>query len=217
VAFVLLVAWRDGVVLNKSIIVFEYKFSFNLRSMKKSIVIIAALETELDHRNVPAHIPVVYSGVGKVNAAIATFKAIKEFSPDLIINFGTVGKITPDLAGLIPIASVVQRDMNAEPLAPRGVVPFSDKPNKYISDLEGYICGTGDSFVTAQDDWLVQNGIDVVDMELFAIASVAHEHDVDWLAYAYISDSANENAGQEWSKNVNEGERLFIEKLQEIL
>ena len=185
--------------------------------MKKSIVIIVALETELNHQNLPGHIPVVYSGVGKVNAAIATFKAIKEFGPDLIINFGTVGKITPNLTGLIPIRSVVQRDMNAEPLAPRGVVPFSDKPNKYVSDSDGYVCGTGDSFVTAHDDWLIQNGVDVVDMELFAIASVAHEHNVDWLAYAYISDSANEAAGHEWSKNVNEGERLFIEKLQEIL
>jgi len=185
--------------------------------MKKSIVIVVALETELDRRNLPSHIPVVYSGVGKVNAAIATFKAIKEFSPDFIIKFGTVGKINPNLTGLIPIGSVVQRDMNAEPLAPRGVVPFSDKPNKYVSGMEGYVCGTGDSFVTAQDEWLIQNGVDVVDMELFAIASVAYDHNINWFAYGYISDAANDSSGQAWSKNVNDGERLFIEKLQEIL
>ncbi|MBT8536934.1 5'-methylthioadenosine nucleosidase [Polynucleobacter paneuropaeus] len=185
--------------------------------MKKKIVVMVALERELNPEILPTDIPVIYSGVGKVNAAVATFNAIIEFNPDLIIHFGTVGKITASLSGLIPISSVVQRDMNAEPLAPRGVVPFSNKPNQYASNVEGYVCGTGDSFVTQQDDWLEQNGVDVVDMELFAIAAVAFEHNISWLSYGYISDAANESAGQEWSNHVNEGEKLFIEKLQEIL
>ena len=181
--------------------------------MKNSLVVIVALADELNADNVSSHIPVVYSGIGKVNASIATFKAIKEYNPDLIINFGTVGKITPSLSGLIQIGSVIQRDMIAEPLAPRGSVPFSSKPNKFVSISIGHICGTGDSFVTQQDDWLTQNGVDVVDMELFAIASVAHEHKIDWISYKFISDNANESAGQEWSKQVNQGQKLFIEKL----
>ena len=148
--------------------------------MKHSLVVIVALEDELNSENISSHIPVVYSGIGKVNASIATFKAIMEYNPTLIINFGTVGKITPELSGLIQIGSVIQRDMNAEPLAPRGSVPFSNKPNKFFSISNGHICGTGDSFVTQQDNWLIQNKVDVVDMELFAIASIAHEHKIDW-------------------------------------
>jgi adenosylhomocysteine nucleosidase len=182
--------------------------------MKNSIVVIVALEDELHRKNVSSHIPIVYSGIGKVNASIATFKAIKEYNPHLIINYGTVGKITPHLSGLIQIGAVVQRDMLAEPLAPRGSVPFSNKPNRHVSIVSGHTCGTGDSFVTQEDQWLIESGIDVVDMELFAIASVAHEHHIDWISYKFISDDANESSGQEWSKQVHQGQKRFIEKLQ---
>jgi adenosylhomocysteine nucleosidase len=185
--------------------------------MKNSLVVIVALEDELNHKDLSSHIPVIYSGIGKVNASIATFRAIQEYNPNLIINFGTVGRITPNLSGLIQIGSVIQRDMIAEPLAPRGTVPFSNRPNKFVSISNGHICGTGDSFVTQQDDWLSQNGVDVVDMELFAIASVAHEHKIDWLSYKFISDDANDSSSQEWSKQVNQGQKLFIEKLHAYL
>ncbi len=181
--------------------------------MKNSFVVIVALEEEFDSSLLSSHIPVVYSGIGKVNASIATFKAIRDYKPSLIINYGTVGKITPNISGLIPIGTVIQRDMIAEPLAPRGSVPFSRKPNQHDSILEGNICGTGDSFVTQRDDWLIQNGIDVVDMELFAIAAVAHEHQIDCLSYKFISDEANESSGHDWSKQVSQGQQLFLEKL----
>jgi len=185
--------------------------------MKNSFVIIVALEDELNRESISSHIPIIYSGIGKLNASIATFKAIKEYSPTLIINFGTVGKITSNLSGLIRIGSVIQRDMIAEPLAPRGSVPFSNKPNRYLSVLTGHTCGTGDSFVTQEDSWLMENKIDVVDMELFAIAAVAHEHEINWISYKYITDEANESSGQEWSTLVNQGQKLFIEKLQSHL
>ncbi|MBA0922034.1 MAG: 5'-methylthioadenosine/S-adenosylhomocysteine nucleosidase [Nitrosospira sp.] len=185
--------------------------------MKNSLVVIVALEEELNPDNIFSHIPVIYSGIGKVNASIATFRAIKEYNPNLIINFGTVGKITPNLSGLIQIGSVIQRDMIAEPLAPRGSVPFSIRPNKFVSISNGHICGTGDSFVTQRDDWLIQNGVDVVDMELFAIASVAHEHKIDWISYKFISDDANESSDQKWAKQVNQGQKLFVERLHAYL
>jgi adenosylhomocysteine nucleosidase len=185
--------------------------------MKKSFIVVVALESELSSKAISSHIPLVYSGIGKVNAAIATFKAIKEYQPDFIINFGTVGKINSSLSGLIKIGSVIQRDMMAEPLAPRGVVPFSSQPNKYISSVQGYVCGTGDSFVTKQDDWLIENGVDVVDMELFSIAAVARAHNLNWVSYKFISDEANENSGQKWSSLVNHGQELFIKILQDHL
>jgi adenosylhomocysteine nucleosidase len=185
--------------------------------IKSSIVLIVALEDELDQGLISSHIPIIYSGIGKVNAAIATFKAIIQYQPSLIMNFGTVGKINSALSGLIQIGSVVQRDMIAEPLAPRGTVPFSSKPHQLVSITDGHVCGTGDSFVTQQDDWLLQNNVDVVDMELFAIASVAHEHQIDWVSYKYISDAANESSGHEWSQQVHQGQELFIKKLQSCL
>ena len=137
--------------------------------MRHPFVIITALEHELDPKRLPPETAVVYTGIGKVNAAIATFKAIQTYSPREIINFGTVGRINPAVSGLLDIGRVVQRDVFAEPLAPRGEVPFSTRPNTYVSDGGIYVCGSGDSFVTESDPWLIAQAIDVVDMELFAM------------------------------------------------
>ena len=87
--------------------------------MNHSFVIITALENELDPKRLPSGVQVVYSGIGKINAAIATFKAVQAYSPREIINFGTVGRINPAVSGLLDIGKVVQRDVFAEPLAPR--------------------------------------------------------------------------------------------------
>jgi len=181
------------------------------------MIVIAALESEIKAHSLPDHIPIVYSGIGKINAAIATFQAIQRYQPQLIINFGTVGKINPTLSGLVTINKVIQRDISAEPLAPRGIVPLSSKPNEFIVNTAGYVCGTGDSFVTQHDPWLTEQGVDVVDMELFAIAAISFEHDVKWISYKYISDAANEDSAHEWSSKVHHGEDLFLEKLKHHL
>ena len=185
--------------------------------MKNHTLIITALETELPRRLLPVDMAIVYTGVGKVNASIATVKAIQQYEPNRVINFGTVGRINPAVHGLIEIGRVVQRDMMAEPLAPRGQVPFCMKPQEYLAQGKGYTCGTGDSFVTAEDLWLHNHQVDVVDMELFAIAAVAHHHQIPWQSFKYITDEANEESGKNWQERVHHGQELFLNKLQELL
>jgi adenosylhomocysteine nucleosidase len=92
------------------------------------------------------------------------------------LNFGTVKKINPQLHGLLKIGKVIQRDMEAEPLAPRGNTPFCFRLQEYLSTGQ-FLCGSGDSFVTTKNPWLLSQGVDVVDMELFAIATVAHQNE----------------------------------------
>lgn len=177
-------------------------------------LIIVALEGELNPKALPPSLPLIYCGVGKVNAALATQRAIAELKPRHIINFGTAGRVSSHLHGLQPVARVVQRDMNAEPLAPRGVTPLMQGPHHFESGESGVICGTGDSFVTARDEWLHENKIDLVDMELFAIAAAAHRAQVKWSAFKFISDDANEAAADEWQAKVNHGEELFLAELK---
>lgn len=181
--------------------------------MAKTLIIVA-LMGELNPKALPVSLPLIYCGVGKVNAALTTQRAIDELQPDTIINFGTAGRVSPHLHGLQPIARVVQRDMNAEPLAPRGITPLMDGPHQFLSGDDGVICGTGDSFVTSRDPWLEANGIDVVDMELFAIAAAAHRAHVNWHAYKFMSDDADESAAHEWQAKVNHGEDLFLAELK---
>ena len=187
-----------------------------MTDMKTDFLIITALESELKRNALPSGVEIVYSGIGKINAALASAKAIHQFSPRKILNFGTAGKVNPQLDGLLEIGKVIQRDMLAEPLAPRGKTPFCDRPQEYLSSGK-YICGSGDSFVSAPDPWLLSQGVDVVDMELFAIAYVANHHQIPWHSYKYITDDANESSGNDWQQNVHHGQGLFLEKLKQLL
>ena len=183
--------------------------------MKTELLIITALESELKREALPSGVEIVYTGIGKINAVITSIKAINQYSPKRILNFGTAGKIKPELHGLLEIGKVIQRDMQAEPLAPRGSTPFCVRPQEYLSTGQ-FVCGSGDSFVTAHDPWLHSLGIDVVDMELFAIAAVAHDHQIPWQSFKYITDDANESSGKDWQDKVHYGQDLILEKLKEL-
>lgn len=185
--------------------------------MTTDTIIITALASELDASLLPDGVQIVYSGIGKLNAAIATFKAIEQSRPKRILNFGTVGAVASHASGLVEIQRVVQRDMIAEPLAPRGQVPFCTRPYEYLSGSGGYTCGTGDSFVMAKDPWFAANNVDVVDMELFAIAAIAHEHKIAWSSFKYVTDHTNEESGQDWQNRVRHGQHLFIDLLKKVL
>ena len=184
--------------------------------MKTELLIITALESELKREALPSGVEIVYSGVGKINAAVTSIKAIHQYSPKRILNFGTVGKIKSELQGLLEIGKVIQRDMDTEPLAPRGSTPFCTRPQEYVSTGQ-FICGSGDSFVTAYDPWLHSQGVDVVDMELFAIAAIAHDHHIPWQSFKYITDEANENSGDDWQSKVNHGQELYLAQIKDIL
>ena len=184
--------------------------------MKTELLIITALESELKRESLPRGVEIVYCGVGKINAAMTSIKAIQQYSPKRILNFGTAGKIKPELQGLLEIGKVIQRDMDAEPLAPRGITPFCPRPQEYLSTGK-FLCGSGDSFVTATDPWLHSQGVDLVDMELYAIATIAHEYHIPWQSFKYITDDANESSGEDWQAKVHNGQDLFLGQLQEIL
>ncbi|MGA0856465.1 MAG: 5'-methylthioadenosine nucleosidase [Burkholderiaceae bacterium] len=181
--------------------------------MSGSILIVTALPQELDDSLPPNDLPVVFTGVGKVNAALAVLEAIAVYRPQLIVNFGTAGRVSDRVHGLVEVSRVIQRDMNAEPLAPRGQTPFQDDRHGFDSGQPGVICATGDSFVTSRDPWLVEQGVDLVDMELFAIAAACERAGVSWRSFKYITDDANEDSGDHWETNVHLGRDLFFEKL----
>ena len=87
--------------------------------MTGKILVLTAIDDELDTARAPEGVEVIYSGVGKVNAASAATLSLAVLRPSLVINYGTAGKINEQLRGLVEVAHVVQRDMMAMPLAPR--------------------------------------------------------------------------------------------------
>ena len=175
--------------------------------MSGKILVLTAIDDELAKARAPGGIEVIYTGVGKVNAASA---------PTLVINYGTAGKINETLRGLVEVAHVIQRDMIAEPLAPRGRTPFGPEFDRLSSGQGGVICGTGDSFVTTTDPWLVEQNVDIVDMELYAIAHVCQRHSIPWRAFKFITDDANDFAAEHWTANVADGQSLFWDAMKQL-
>jgi adenosylhomocysteine nucleosidase len=103
--------------------------------MTGKILVLTAIDDELDKARAPEGVEVIYSGVGKVNAASAATLALLELRPSLIINYGTAGKICEKLRGLVEVAHVVQRDMMAMPLAPRGCTRSRPLSTGYRQDM----------------------------------------------------------------------------------
>ena len=181
--------------------------------MSGKILVLTAIDDELHKPRAPDGVEVIYTGVGKVNASSGATLALLVLRPTLVINYGTAGKIDQKLGGLVEVAHVVQRDMMAMPLVPRGSTPFSPNLDRLSSGHGSVTCGTGDSLVTDEDPWLAENGIDIVDMELFAIAHVCQRHSIPWRAFKYLTDDFD---AEYRTSDVAEGQNLFWDAMKKL-
>ena len=177
------------------------------------IDLLVALEAELDGQPLPDHLRVTFTGVGKINAALATAAVLARADCRQIMNFGTAGTLKPDLAGhLLQVDSIVQRDMAARPLAPLGTTPFEpvEDAGMLVLGGSGVTLSTGDNFVTAPPAL----DSDIVDMEAYAIAKACRRAGVPFSCYKYVTDLADENATANWRDNVARGAGLFVAALK---
>jgi adenosylhomocysteine nucleosidase len=160
-------------------------------------------------------LPNVYlSGLGKINAARSTTDIIIRERPNLIVNFGTAGGITVG-PGLHRVSRIVQRDMNCQSLGFEvGVTPFDEMPYEIVLNCDGVTCGTGDNFVSGQP---IGMECDVVDMEAYSIAKVCQHYQVPFASWKWISDSADDLAGQDWTDNNHLGQDHYIEIYKKLL
>ena len=180
--------------------------------MKKKYIIICALKNEA--KNLKKFAPIIYCGVGKINSTIKTFDAIKKYSPDLVINFGTCGSLKKNICGLKKISTFIERDMDCRKLGfDMGIVPFSKQ--KKLPKKNGIVLGSGDNFLTNKKNLEgLKINLDLIDMEGFSIKKTCDFLDVKFLCYKYISDNCDKNSKNSWEENINKGEKLFIEILE---
>ena len=145
--------------------------------------------------------PIYLSGCGKVNATIATMKAIND-GYDFIVNFGSAGSVS-DINGLVEVTGYVDRDMDARALnCELGQTPFECG---ILIGAPGVVCGTGDKFAISKPEI----DCDIVDMEAYAIAKTCLKQEIDFRSFKYISDSADENSASDWEENIHKGNTLF--------
>ena len=191
--------------------------------IEKKTLIVCALEVEtqgqLDDYDV------LYTGVGKVNATLKLtrhFDKHGSFIPyDLVINYGTAGSRKIKKKTLVDCTKFIQRDMDVTGLGfMRGETPFEDNPPITIKSNSNFnpigrkaTCGTGDNFAEDKSQYYGE----VVDMEAYGLAKVCWTYDVPFISFKYITDGADEQAHEDWEKNLADGIEVFKEKILEKL
>lgn len=166
-------------------------------------VILVALEDEFPAERAGG-LPVIYTGVGKVNATLATARALQA-GARTIINYGSAGAVTTGLAGLIECGGAVQRDMDLRPLGTPLGETYGDPGPHAESWGSGPIVGTGDNFAAGAPEL----ACDLVDMESYAIAKACRLSGAKFICLKYISDAADEAAAADWEANKARGANLF--------
>ncbi|POG11545.1 nucleosidase [Pseudomonas putida] len=168
-----------------------------------------ALEAEAGE--VFSEVRTVFTGIGKVNAAIALTRAIQQQRPKLIVNLGSAGSQRHGKGEVVCCTRFVQRDMDVTPLGfARYETPLSNIPvllehGQAIPGLPVEICGSGDSFEVNHGD----APYDVVDMEAYVFALIAREEGIPFVCLKYISDDAGSDAAGDWAVQVHLAAEAF--------
>ena len=182
-----------------------------------NVVVVMALPAESAGVFEEAGVPVLYCGVGKVNAAIALTRELRRYAhaaqpPPQVLNFGSAGSRVHATGSLLACHEFVQRDMDVSGLGfALGVTPFDTHrracaSSRALRGLTAALCGTGDSFATSAC------AVDcaVVDMEAYALAKVCWLEHAAFACVKYVSDGADHAAGDHWQSNVHKAAEQFL-------
>ena len=178
---------------------------------KKEILLLVALEKELP-KAIVNDFNVLFTGIGKLNAAFSIFDGFLNYKPKLIINYGTAGAINKSLSGLVKITSFLDLKFNKKNIIKENKNVIYKNPNIISTEIGGYSCSSSDNVVTNS------NGIlsDLVDMEAYVYAKFCQKYKIKFHCYKFVSDYANDKTLDEWSDNLKYGAKLFEKKLIEI-
>ena len=173
------------------------------------VVAARAEATAFDHA-----LPVLVTGIGKIRAAAALAACLAAYEaagglPSAVVNIGTAGALGDHMLGVHRVETVLLHDFSHS--AVRKITGMDEYPPLHVGprDAEGtaaaepgtgVVLATGDTFVadSAVRDALAQQA-DLVDMEGYAIAQVAHDFGVPVELIKHVSDSADETSGDVWA------------------
>lgn len=163
----------------------------------------------------------IVSGIGKVNAAAATQKAISEFSADVIINAGLAGGFSPSMntGDVYEIESAVEYDFDLAKLNGTrvGVLDEYDTPYIELNTLNVFpnaILATGDHFNDSEKDYsLIRDELKatVRDMEGAAIAHVCKKNNIPCYAVKCITNVAGKGL---MTEQYEKSRAICLEKLK---
>jgi adenosylhomocysteine nucleosidase len=168
-------------------------------------LVVVALPQESRGQLEAASAPLLYCGVGKVNAAMALTRQLADYRAagvpaPFVLNLGSAGSRSLPTRALVACNRFEQRDMDVTALGfARGETPYDTAPSIleteiYFDHLPNVLCSTADSFAT---DLHAVAG-DVVDMEAYALARVCRAEQARFACVKYVTDGANGAAANDW-------------------
>lgn len=158
-----------------------------------------------------SELPVLVTGPGKVNAAVAVASVLRSARPASVINVGTAGGLHDGLQGVHEIRTVLQHDFDS--VALRTLVNREYGEPIHLdteADTATMVLATGDCFVAdRQVRSALSRSAHVVDMEGYAVARAARAAGVPVRLIKLVSDDAGEDAGRTWAETVGEHSRTL--------
>jgi adenosylhomocysteine nucleosidase len=188
------------------------------------LLIVMALPQESRGLLENAGADVLYTGVGKVNAAAALARRLAEIRCSqgelpFVVNMGTAGSRSVPAHTLVAATRFAQRDMDVSGLGfEPGVTPFDPTPAvieipHLFAHLPAALCSTADSFATHRHEI---SG-DVVDMEAFALACVCFAEKARFACVKYVTDGADSDSAAHWEAALDNAARSFLTTFQFLL
>jgi len=173
-----------------------------------NLLVVMALPDESAGLLERAGATVVYTGLGKINAAYTLLRALGSHTAAgslRVLNLGTAGSHVFPARTLVECTRFVQHDMDVSPLGfPVGTTPFESDTPPVLSfpQATGLLpvatCHSGDRFVTTRSEPLME----AIDMEAYALAKVCYREQIDFTCIKYISDGADGQAASDWPQTL---------------
>lgn len=179
------------------------------------------------------------SGIGKVNAAMATTILMERFQPDAVINTGTAGGFSDTLSvGDIVISDeVVHHDVDATAFGyEHGQVPrmparfkadatLMERTKRVVEQIDLYyeigLIATGDSFMS--DETKIKHvkalfpEMLAAEMEGAAIAQVCHQYETPFIIIRAISDVAGKDSPVTFEQFLQQSAKNAAEMILRLL
>jgi adenosylhomocysteine nucleosidase len=180
----------------------------------RPLLVLAVAE---EARYLGADLPVLLTGMGKVNAAAALAAVLAGGpKPTAVVNLGTAGALRPGLDGRThEIGTVLQHDLDSRVLRQLTGQAVGE-PLELGGD--GPVLATGDLFVSdpvARD--LLAERAHLVDMEGYPLALVARRAGVPVRLVKHVSDEAGEGAARAWRDSVDACAKVLADWVHEHL
>ena len=178
---------------------------------------------------------IVNSGAGEIASAAAAQLLISEFHADMIVNFGVVGGLTPEMkvAKLCVVESVVHYDFDASDFRGCPKCQYSGYDSIYIPTderllseavrvnpmLKRVVCASGDKFIgsnEAKRALHTEFNADICEMEAAGIVLTANRNGVPCLLIKAVSD-AMDGGAEEFAREIDRCALICLDTLDTVI